>query len=401
MLINSFRYRSISTIIYALQVVSLSLVSFVGQYYSIDSFLKLFNALFTILILVIIISPWSGYKNINEIVYIKENRIKKLTIFLLIINLIIFISLFLISVFVFTFFKQINELKYSGEFMDILYAKFPLLVKGYLLAYYLHSLSYFLIVLHFYYLRKGNSKMAMYCFILSLNLVLFGLTFFSRWTIANYILVYSLAFFMFKNSIELKFIKKIRRTFVILGALLVFVFISISVSRFDKNISYANKIPVNSKIQNPTAYSLFDYLSQSHGNGMKILENYNFDTFNGQASFSSVLKLLSQYGILKEFDYSKTREKLMPDNYWTFNGLVAEWVYDFGYMLTLVIALFYFITVRKLKPVGNSISLKNAFLSILLLQIPLFTIFYSVLATLVIPMLLLIPINLYLYRKSN
>lgn len=395
--IVSLRHKSIATFFYALQVASLSFVFVIGEYYELDSFHDYFNVFFTILILYIVISPWKKFKNINEIVYKKQKRIKRVTNLLLIVNLIIFVSLSFISIYIFRFFDQINVLKYSGQFMDLLYEQFPLLIKGYLLAYYLHTLSFFLIILHFYYLKNGNSKLAIYCFIMSLSLILFGLTFFSRWTIVNYILIYSLAFFMFKSSLAIKTRKNIKRLFTVLGATLVFLFISISISRFDKDISYDNKIPKSSMVQNTTVYSFFDYLSQSHANGMKILEDYNFNTFNGQNAFSGILNLLKQFGVFKEFDYSKGREKMMPDNYWRFNGLVAESVYDFGYILTFILALLYHVVVVKLRPIRNSISLINAFLIILLIQIPLFSIFYSVLASIIIPLILLIPIYLYLY----
>lgn len=400
LLIISFRRKSIATFLYALQVLSLSLVFVVDKYYILDSFDKYFNALFTVFILVIVISPWSGYKNIHDIVYLRKNKVKRFTNFLIFVNLIIFISLSFISVYVFTYFDQINELKYSGNFMNMLYTKFPLLVKGYLLAYYLHTLSYFLIILHFYYLKSGNYKKAILCFILSLNLILYGLTFFSRWTLANYMLIYGLSFFLFKNSVSHKAKKRIKKFSTILAVGLLFVFISISFNRFDEDVSYANKISANSKIQNPTAYSFFDYLSQSHGNGMKLLNDYNFNTTIGQNSFSSILKLLAQYKVINKFDYAETRKKMMPDNYWRFNGLVAELVYDFGYILTLILALLYYIVVKKFKPKKNSISLLNAFLIILLLQIPLLAIFYSSLASLIIPLILLIPIYLFLYQEK-
>lgn len=399
LLFFNLKNRSIATFLYALQVLSLFLVFFIGDYYVLDSFNKYFNAFFSAFILIIIISPWTGFKKINEIVYLKKNKIKRFTNFLLMINLVIFISLSVISTFVFTFFDQINELKYSGNFMDLLYVQFPFLIKGYLLAYYLHTLSYFLIVLHFYYLKYNNSKMALFCFILSLNLILYGLTFFSRWTLVNYILVYGLSFFLFKNVIPIKIRKIIQRTSTILGLIVVFVFVSISVSRFDGDISYANKIPRSSKVQDPTAYSLFDYISQSHQNGMKILDDYTFETFNGQNSFSSILKLLPNSIGFGEFNYSENRKKLLPDNYWSFNGLVPELVYDFGYVLTFILALLYHLAIKKIKPRANSISLIKAFLLILLLQIPLLAIFYSTIASLVIPLLLLIPIYFFLYQR--
>jgi oligosaccharide repeat unit polymerase len=398
-LIIYYRYKSVATVFVVLQVLSLSLVIFVGRFYQIDTALKLFNSLFTIFILTIVINPWNYYRGIKEIYYFNEKRIKKFTIFLLLINLVMIVSLVFITIFILRFSDRINELKYSGGFSDLLYAQFPILVKGYLAAYYLHSLSYLLIILHFYYLGKQNARFAIFCFILSLNSVLFGLTYFSRVALFNYLLIYTMSFLLYKDVLSKKVQKKIRNVIMIFGAVLVSIFILITISRFDNDVSYKNKIPSYSKIKDPSLFSYFDYVSQWQENSMLVLNNYNFETFNGQQTFSKELKLLSQYGIIENNNYEETRKKLMPETYYKFNGLVADWVYDFGYVLTFILALIYYFIIRKLVPIEKSIPLKNAFLLVYLIQIPLFAIFYSGLGGIVFPLLLLIPIYFYLYTK--
>lgn len=401
LLIYFYKSKSVTTILFCLQVVSLLIVSLVGKYYQIDTTLKLFNLFFTAIILLIVIHPWNKFRNIKEIYYFDDKKINKFTKFLLLLNLTMFIPLVFIAIYISQFYDRINALKYSGVFMDLLYAQFPIAIKGYILAYYLNPLSYFLIILHFYYLGKQNVRMAIYCFILSLNIILFGLTFFSRWTIINYVLIYAISFYIYKDILSRRVRKIIIKTFITLSILLVFLFVFITINRFDKDVSYENRIPNYSKIKDPTLFSYLDYLSQWYGNSMVVLNNYNFNTFHGQDSFYNLLNLLSQYGLIEHNNYDEYRGILLPDKDSTFNGLVADWVYDFGYTITIIIALLYNYSIMTLKPKNGRISIKKAFLIVLLIQIPLFSIFYDSLRGIIIPLLLFIPIYFYLYSKKK
>jgi hypothetical protein len=181
---------------------------------------------------------------------------------------------------------------------------------------------------------------------------------------------------------------------------LFFVFIFISSSRFDEDVSYENKIPTTSMIQHPTYYSFIDYLSQSHMNGMKLLENYDFNSTQGQNALSIPIKLISSYLPLGLENYNKIRIQKMPNNFWKFNGLVPELVYDFGYIITIIFALIYNIIVTALRPRDSKISLYRLFILILLVQLPLLSIFYSFLPTLIIPLIILIPVRFYLNGGS-
>ena len=96
-LLYRFKQRSVTTILVALQVSSLSAALIIGKFYTIDTGLDLFNELFTLIILVMVIAPWIKINNIREIVYINNSRIIKLTNFLLVINLAMFFPLIIIS----------------------------------------------------------------------------------------------------------------------------------------------------------------------------------------------------------------------------------------------------------------------------------------------------------------
>ena len=394
-----YKFKSVATILIVLQVISLSLMFLVDKDYPIDTLFKLFNFFFIALILTIVIAPWKNFSKIEEIYSPDEHKVAKLTRVLLIICLFMFITLLIVSIIVtIRYSDRINYLRSEFEFEDFLYHQLPFNVKFYLLSYYLYPLSYFLIPLHFYYLGKQKSRLAILCFIMSLNIILFGLTYFSRSPIIHYLFIYSTFFFLFKDTLSKKIKRNMGIVLFILIALLSYRFIFISESRFEKDISYQNLIPVYSKIQDPVLYNYVDYASQWYNNSMIVLDNYNTETLNGQYTFGTVLGILGQYGLVDyNFDrYLNLRQKLMGDKWDKFNGLVAAWIFDFGYLLTFLLALCYNYIIRKLKPHNKRLSLNNLFVLVLLIQIPLSAIFYSVLGGIVIAFLLWIPINLYL-----
>lgn len=398
--ILSLRNRSVATYLYGFLILNLVAAFFTSGHYIIDSFESFFYVAFNTFILHLFISPWRHYKGIDNITFLDYKKVTRFTNLFLVISIPIFISLATIAVFTFTYSERINELKYSGVFMSLLYSKFPIMVKGYLLAYYLNPIAYFLIILHFFYLSYGKTRYAILSLIFSLNLVLYGLTFFSRWTLVNYFLIYLISYFLFKNALSKKWRRVIKLASIGTFVTLFFVFIFISSSRFDEDVSYENKIPTTSMIQHPTYYSFIDYLSQSHMNGMKLLENYDFNSTQGQNALSIPIKLISSYLPLGLENYNKIRIQKMPNNFWKFNGLVPELVYDFGYIITIIFALIYNIIVTALRPRDSKISLYRLFILILLVQLPLLSIFYSFLPTLIIPLIILIPVRFYLNGGS-
>ncbi|MBV5341811.1 MAG: hypothetical protein J0665_20030 [Deltaproteobacteria bacterium] len=168
--------------------------------------------------------------------------------------------------------------------------------------------------------------------------------------------------------------------------------------RFGGGSYYSSRISSKSIIQDPFVYGLFDYLSQWYYNSMYLLDSYNFSTFKGQISLKPILDLMGQYYLI---DYNPNnslniRMALWPDNWYTFNGLVAYFVYDYGYLITIALSLLYFNLIMIVRPYKNEISLNSLFVLVLLIQIPLMAIFYSMVQSIVLPSIFLIPIFLYL-----
>ncbi|GAA3982706.1 hypothetical protein GCM10022246_38370 [Pedobacter ginsengiterrae] len=390
--------KSVVTFFILLQVVSLLGIVFIGQDFPIDTFFKFFNLLLTIVVLTLVIVPWQGFKNIKEITFANEAKLKKLTKFLLIISIFPFITFIVTSTFVFLFVDDINKFKYAEGVSDEFYYSLPFDVRAIILSAYLYGFSYFLIPLHFYYLAKKNYKLSFWCFLLSLNIILFGLTYFSRSAFVHYALIYISFLIILYGTLESRIKKIIKKTMVVSFVFILLYFVNVSLKRFTEDNLYADTIPANSFIQDPVLYSYFDYLSQWYYNNMYVLNTYEFKNFNGQLSLQPLLTLLGQYGIIS-YDpayYYSLRQQLWPLHWYSFNGFVAYSIYDMGYILTILFCSIYAFIVVRLKPKNNQMPLLNLFLIVLLVQIPILAIFYSAVGGIVIPLLLSIPILLYL-----
>jgi len=351
-----------------------------------------------------VVLPWGKIKNIKEFNPINELKLKHLT------NTILYLSGFSFLVFLFititlwlTFSAdQINAFKYSpGTSIDFYYSLPGPIVKFFILANVLYYLSYFLIPLHFYYLAKKQYRLSIICFIFSLNIIFVGFTYFSRIGTPQYLLIYFMFYLILNKTLTSKINKKIKKTAFVLVGLSLFYFVTISVARFESDKVYENKISSNSKVQNPVLYSYLDYVSQWYDNSMVVLNSYKSETFKGQLSLKPILSPLAHYDLVNfnKDNLKLLRRKLWPNNYYTFTGLTAYSVYDYGYFLTIVFSLFYYFSIVKMRPKKNSISLNNLFLMVLLIQIPLMSIFYSQVGGIIIALLFYIPIHLYLKRK--
>lgn len=390
--------KSIVVFLISLQVISLLGIMFIGKDYPIVTFFDFFNLMLTLVILTLIIVPWRKFSNIKTITYTNKMKLRKITRFLIIISILPFIIFTVTSIFVFSYVDDINDFKYAEGVSTDFYYSLPFNVKLIIISTYIYGFSYFLIPLHFYYLAKKNYRLSLWCFIFSLNIILYGVTYFSRAVFAHYTFIYISFLIILYGTLENRIKKSIKKIMFILIGLVVLYFVNISVKRFTTDDVYAENIPSNSYIQEPVVYSYFDYLSQWHYNSMYVLSNYDNSNFGGQISLQPVLSLLGQYNIIdyKSSDYVDLRRRLWPLHYYTFNGFVAYVIYDFGYFLAVIFSLIYYYIIIKLRPKNNQISLLNLFLIVLVIQLPLFAIFYSTLGGILIPLLLSIPIFVYM-----
>ena len=390
--------RTIAVVFIFIHVVSLLGIFFTDGDYVVDTIFKGFNVFYTATILTLLLMSWSKFSPINRVEVPSEIKLKRLTYFLIAASVIPFITFIAVSFFVLMYVDDINTFKYAEGVSDTFYYNLPINIRLFILSNYLYYLSYFLIPLHFYYLIKRNYKLSVTCFIFSLNIVLYGLTYFSRSVYVHYSLVYLSVLYILFNSLDTKIRSILKRYVLITTLIFVSYFIYITNVRFLSDKDYSAIIPAGAYVEDPVIFSYLDYISQWYRNGLIVLNSYNHETFGGQISLQSILSLLGQYNLISysSAEYMVLRQKLWPDNWYTFNGFVAYSVFDYGYELTFIFSLIFYYVVIKLRPINNSINIINLFLLVLLIQLPLMAIFYSQVGGLVFPILYLIPIYFYL-----
>lgn len=382
----SFSKYSISRILTLLYLFSLLANFFIGTYSLNEGLLlQLFYVLWVGLVLFLIISPWNKYKIINSIDNVDY---KKLLLFVKIVGTIcIFMTVgcFILGHAIHNVVEDIDGFKYRGGQEEILGA-LNISTKPYLLAYALYPLSYFFIPLIFYYISKKKYALSVWCFISSLTSVAFGYAYFSRSHTTHYVLLVISTYWLYRGL----FPYKIRKRIVYLGLSLISVsiisFMAISFARFEDH-GYAFK-KNDALIQNPVAYSLMDYYGMWWYEGAAVTSDYSFSNFNGQLSLQSVSKFINitSFGTisLNDGELQRKREALLKEHYGTFIGVSSYFLYDFGIFISLIILLIYYNLTKRRSPIHNKISLSNAMQIVILIQLPLFGIFYSTLDVIIL-----------------
>lgn len=392
----------------ALLLVGIQLVSIIGTYFLGREMLvekvSDFGWLFIIILLTaLIILPWRYYYKTKDISEIDPQKLKTITYFLIAINSIVFVVFLIASITVQTTVKDINDFKYSeGVSVDFYYNKLPFPPIFFNFAIIFYYFSYFLLPLHFYYLFKKRVWLSVVCFILSLNIVLYGLTFFSRAVVVQYALLYTSFLFLLYGTLVPRFKTILNFSLIFLGIVATVYFINISQQRFEQDVklskSYSKGIPVEAITQDPVVYGYLDYTSQGFYNGYEVLQLYEGEGFDGTLTFESVLGFVSTP--MQSYERIIYRQKLWPRHYsYSFNGFAAYTVYDYGIIGSFIFCFLYFFVVKKMRPKANSIELKNLFLIALLVQIPLMSIFYSQVGGLFISFILWVPLWIYLNLK--
>lgn len=403
----NLKSKSLILLFALIQIVSILGGFFIGRYLEIESTTDILWFLFSLFLLLSVILPWKNYRGIKFIITPNENKVKLLTNFLIIINSMVFIVFLITTITVMTLITDINEFKYKeGVAEDFYYKSLPINVSFLNIAIILYYFSYFILPLHFYYLLKKKKKLAIICFILSLNIVLYGLTFFSRAVVVQYVLIYIGLLWIFYSALTNN-VKRIIKFFGVgIGVIALVYFIDVSIRRFEEDRErakiYGDTIPVESIVQDPVLFSYLDYTSQGIFNGYEVIKLYSDEGFNGQITWQPVLSLMSEFGLVNynTYEYKKLRAKLWPGHYsYSFNGYSAYTLYDYGIIGSLLFSILYGFVVMKIRPRKNTVSLGNLFLISLLMQLPLQAIFFSQIGGIIIALLLWIPIFLYLKIK--
>lgn len=354
-------------------------------------------AAWVLISLLAIVMPWKRYTPVTSI---SVNNSKKMDIvakFLSIYTIILTLYCLYIFSFVYSGVDDINRYKYQDGSAEFLYS-LGISMKPYMLVIISYPISYTLIPLHFYYLSKNRAKMSIFCFIGSLLTITYGLTYFSRFHIIHYLLLYAVFFFFLRKTLSKKTKKNLTIIASSLGGFLIAAFLFISFSRFE-SYTYSNQNH-NSIVHNQTLYSMFDYFSMWWPHGQDLFDRYELQSYYGMLSFQSIsyfIKVVT-FGVIPDFCSSLPLEriKIWKEYSGSFTGFPIYSLYDYGPFLALFVYYIYYKIVRKKRPINNSIKIEWLLYMSLFIQIPLYSTFYSTMNILLIGILLMYPINIYL-----
>lgn len=391
--------NSPSLFLISIYLISLFCGYLIGQNYAINSFSKVLNLLFLICILTLFILPWNKFRYKISISEPNPKILRFYTTFLFIVN---GLSLCVIIIIFYSVHPQVTDyesFKNDGIAYNVI--KNLSINRFFLFSQYFHVTAYFLVPIHFYYFIKEKYLLSLISFLFSLNIALFGLTVFSRSGIIEYLILYIFYFqffyiaikkkmkYLFKNKIILIFSFAVATGF---GYLVVF-FYQITENRFkDATIKF------DTFIENPGIFYLFDYASQWFKNSNEVMSLYRFETLNGELSFPLLYVTARKLQLIHYpvGTLGDTLKSVWGEYHHTFNGLIANLVFDLGYLGTTLFAIIYFIVVFRLKPVRGRITFNSFLVLGVIFIIPAMGIFNSHLRLIFYNALIIYTITAYL-----
>ena len=380
---------------------------------SLTGFLLLFNfgdfkmidvvhAIWIIITISMVVLPWKGYKQITEITCGDRKRTDTIATILTVICIALGISCAILSYFVLSFVTDINQFKYVDGASEFYYS-LGIDMKGFILTTLLYPLGYLLVPFVFYYLAQRQYKRAIFCFIGSLLPVIYGLTYFSRAHMTHFIIIYIAAFFMLRNVLPKAQDKRMRNIILIAGVGVALGFSAISSSRFEDHDYSSGNRDITYKTNSSTVISMIDYYSQWWPNSQEMFRRFDGNTMHNSIMMQSVASFFHtiSFNLIPNDAKGRMqrREALFKEYSGSFIGVGAYALYDQGPFLALVLFALYGWYVKKNKPRGYTISISSLLIVFVLIQVPLFAIFYSVFDVVLLSLLFLIPIITYLRAK--
>lgn len=398
-----FKNRSLALMLVIIQLASVGGSFFMGRFLHIETPDDFVLVLIMILLLFLIVYPWKYYYGIKELIPFDETKLKVLTRSLIVLNSIAFGILLIITIIVQTYVEDINEYKYvTGVGEDFITSHLPFPKVFFSIAIILSNFGYFILPLHFYYLSKKRYILSLICLVLSFNIMLIGLTYFSRAVIVQYMFLYMALLYMHYGIFTQKIKKVIKNIFIAVSVVSTIYFINISVRRFERDASsakaYSKVIPADAITQDPLTFSYLDYMSQGYLNGFDVLRLYTGEGFNGALTFEKINAMISTPN--ETYVRELFRQKLWPYEYsYSFTGFPAYAIYDYGILGSILLCLLYFFVVKRMRPKQNKMNLKYVFLIVLIIQVPLMSIFYNQFGESILAFVLWIPLWFYLNLK--
>lgn len=395
--------RSVAVLLVFIQLLSVGGSFFLGRELKIDTLDDYGILLLTALLLFQIVFPWKDYRDVKRIFVENEKKIKLLTKVLIALSSISFIILLFTTILVQSSVSDINDYKYGeGVQQDFINRFFPFPLIFLSIAIIFSNFAHFLLPLHFYYLSVKKYKLSLVCFILSLNIVLLGMTYFSRAVVIHYVFLYIGMLFLLYGIFTDKIKRNIKIIGIFVGVLATLYFLDVSVRRFEEDADLARKygktIPVGAITQNPLVFSYLDYLSQGYLNGFEVMQLYRGEGFDGAITFEKLsIMMTSEY---ETYLRLKKRQRLWPYHYsYSFTGYPAYSLYDYGIFGSVILGFIYYFFVWRMRPKRQTLSMRNLFWIVLLIQIPLISIFYSEVGGLIIALIL--ALFIWIFLKFN
>ena len=394
--------NTVLRILILLQVLSIFSQFLVERQSNYESLTTIGNILFVNLNIFLIIAPWL-HPNFNNI-FLKNPKkflfFKKILYKFLFLNLILNIIVFVIIVY---FIPDISDFKAAKAFKD-LYEKIPYFSTIFRIAFTTQQLGYLAIPICFYHLGKSEIKKSITALIFASSSLIAGFAFYSRAQIFAFAMIFIVYFFLVKKLLPHALQKRVYSGLKKVSVILTSLFLLITVIRFSAMDYYKDRIPDNSIIKDPIVYSLIDYASQGYSNGLNQLENYSEKkNLKGEQFFREIYQILNFFDII-EWDAEESKEKVEKAYGYdggAFKAYTAHSVFNFGYTLTLLISLCYYLIIRNTFKNKSQISLERLYTVILLLYIPITSIFYSSFGILYFPFLFLLGTNLLYYIKPR
>jgi oligosaccharide repeat unit polymerase len=383
-----------------LQVFSIFTAFLVAKQSNYQTWTTFFNILFVNVNIFLIIVPWASFKFNN--IFLKNE--KKFLFFKKFLYKLLFVHILLnttILVIILIFIPDVSKFKADLAYLE-LYEKIPYFANVFRYAYTSQQLGFLAIPICFYHLGKSEIKKSITALIYSSSSLLVGFAFYSRAQIFTFTLVFIVYFFLVKHTLPLTIQKKVYSGIKKVSFIVISLFLLITVIRFSSMDYYGDRIPEESIIKDPIVYSLFDYASQGYSNGLNQLENYSQKkNLMGEQFFRDIYQILNFFGF---YDWSAENSQYKIDQAYgydggAFNGHTCILVFNFGYVMTFSISLIYFVFVSfKLRKKSN-ISLETMYVLVLLLMVPIVSIFYSGFPLLYFPLLFLLFTNFLFFLK--
>jgi oligosaccharide repeat unit polymerase len=365
------------------------------EYYGLVSIL---NMIFIFLNLAFLVNPWK-HARIKEIIVKDKTSLKFFKKFLYVVLTVNLIVNAYIMFIVLIFMPDIAEFKAAEGFLK-LYEAIPYFGNVFRYAYVSQNFGYLAIPIFFYHLKNREFSKSTIAIVMASSSLLSGVAFYSRAQIFTFCVVFTVYFFLIKGALPILVKKRVYSVLRKVLVLIMSVFIVITVKRFSAMDYYGDRIPNNSVIRNPIVFSLFDYASQGFSNGYDQLAKYHESkNLHGEQLFRDFYQILNFVGIL---DWNVKESQLMVDTAYgfdggAFKGYAAQMVYNCGYITTLLVSVLYSLLVSVKLKGKEIVTFLSSLELILLLFIPVVSIFYMGYQILFLPLLFLYGISL-LYR---